>query len=77
MATKIKMDLLTTVKMILRGYEDSHIPIDEVLQPYENGLFTRNGKKGHFTCFISFMKTSKNLEISPKNSNLQTLISKL
>ena len=72
MATKIKMDLLTTVKMILRGYEDSHIPIDEVLQPYENGLFTRNGKKGHFTCFISFMKTSKNLEISPK-----TLTSKL
>ena len=45
MATKIKMDLLTTAKMILRGYEDSHIPIDEVLRPYENGLFTRNGKK--------------------------------
>ena len=58
------MDLLTTVKMILRGYEDSHIPIDEVLRPYENDLLTRNGKKGHFTCFISFMKTSKDLEIS-------------
>ena len=69
MATKIKMDLLTTVKMILRGYEDSHIPIDEVLRPYENDLFTRNGKKGHFTCFISFMKTSKNLEIYSKTLN--------
>lgn len=72
MATKRKMDLLTAVKMILRGYEDSHIPIDEVLRPYENDLFTRNGKKGHFTCFISFMKISKNLEIYPK-----TLTSKL
>ena len=45
MATKRKMDLLTAVKMILRGYEDSHIPIDEVLRPYENDLFTPNGKK--------------------------------
>ena len=45
MATKRKMDLLTAVKMILRGYEDSHIPIDKFLQPYENDPFSRKGKK--------------------------------
>ena len=45
MATKRKIDLLKAVKMILRGYDDSHIPIDKVLRPYKNGPFSRNGKK--------------------------------
>ena len=76
MATKRKTDLFTAVKMILRGYDHSHIPIDKFLQPYENDLFPVTAKRSFYLFHLIYENIKKSRDF-PQNSNLQTLISKL